>query len=195
VTEQAREFVVVSGLPGSGKTTLARELAPLLGLAFLDKDDILELLFDSKGTGDSGWREKLSRESDQIFQAETNASNGAVLVSFWHVPGMGPRSGTPIDWLRGLGGRLLNLHCFCAAEVAAERYLRRKRHPGHLDRKKSYDELLADFLALDRLGPVEIEPRVEVDTGGPFMLDDVAAKVKKSLGRNTTGPDGVQRDK
>ena len=192
MTEHRREFVVVSGLPGSGKTTLASELAPLLGLAFLDKDNILERLFDSKGTGDTNWRERLSRESDRIFQAEVNASAGAVLVSFWHVPGMLPSSGTPIEWLHGLGGRLLNLHCACAPEVAAERYRNRKRHPGHLDQSKSYEELLADFRRLEQLGPIAIEPRFEVDTGGGWNVDEVAVQVKRLMGRNTAVPGGVQ---
>jgi len=45
-----RRFVVVSGLPGSGKTTVAQALAPLLKLPLFDKDAILEQLFETKGT-------------------------------------------------------------------------------------------------------------------------------------------------
>lgn len=64
-------FVLISGLPGSGKTTLARLLAPTLNLSLIDKDEILERLFEAKGIGDPAWRRKLSRESD------------AILVSLW----------------------------------------------------------------------------------------------------------------
>ena len=63
----SKRFVVVSGLPGSGKSTLARRLAAPLELAVIDKDDILEQLFESKGTGDAAWRRALSRESDAIL--------------------------------------------------------------------------------------------------------------------------------
>jgi shikimate kinase len=45
-----KPFVVISGLPGSGKTTLGRRLAPALTLPFIDKDDILDRLFESKGS-------------------------------------------------------------------------------------------------------------------------------------------------
>jgi len=43
-----RRFVVVSGLPGSGKSVLAQRLSPLLGLPVIDKDDILDRLFEVK---------------------------------------------------------------------------------------------------------------------------------------------------
>lgn len=64
---QPKRFVVVSGLPGSGKSTVARLVSPALNLPVIDKDDILERLFDSKGVGDASWRRALSRQSDVIF--------------------------------------------------------------------------------------------------------------------------------
>ena len=103
-------FVVIWGLPGSGKTTLGRRLAPALGLPLIDKDDILARLFDSKGVGDAGWRRALSRESDAVLQREALASTGAVLVSFWRLPGMPSDSGTPTDWLDGPSQRVVNVH-------------------------------------------------------------------------------------
>ena len=45
-------LLIVNGLPGSGKTTLSRELAPRLGLPLISKDDIKELLFDQLGWSD-----------------------------------------------------------------------------------------------------------------------------------------------
>ena len=81
---------MVSGLPGSGKSWLALRLAPLLDLAVIDKDEILEDLFASKGVGDSSWRRSLSRQSDLIFRREAEESKGAILVSFWRMPGMSP---------------------------------------------------------------------------------------------------------
>ena len=46
-------FVVVSGLPASGKTTLARRLASVLELPLIDKDDILDRLFAERGIGNA----------------------------------------------------------------------------------------------------------------------------------------------
>jgi gluconate kinase len=50
-----KPFVVISGLPGSGKTTLGRGLASALQLPFIDKDDILNRLFELKGVGNAAW--------------------------------------------------------------------------------------------------------------------------------------------
>jgi len=157
-------FVAISGLPGSGKTTLARRLAAALNLPLIDKDDILERLFDLKGTGDSAWRRALSRESDEIFQQQAMASGGCVLVSFWHQPGMPEDSGTPTAWLGATAGRLINVHCVCSPEEAAERFLARQRHPGHLDSANSYEAALAGLRSLACLALPDLGRRIDIDT-------------------------------
>jgi len=168
----SRRFVVLSGLPCSGKSTLARRLAPALQLPVIDKDCILEELFERRGVGDAAGRRRLSRESDMLFAAEAKASEGAILVSFWHVPGMPLNSGTPTAWLAELSSRIVEVHCSCAPEIAAERFLRRKRHPGHLD-SASYDEILSSLRTIPRSGTLEIGPRVEVETSQEPSVDDI----------------------
>jgi cytidylate kinase len=181
-----RPFVLISGLPASGKTTLARRLAPALDLPLFDKDDILERLFELRGVGDATWRRMLSRESDIVLQREATSSNGAVLTSFWRLPGMPVESGTPTDWIAELSGQVVNVYCTCEPETAAERFLRRKRHLGHLDREASYAEVLANFRELSRLGPMDIGQRVEVDTRREPELDVVVSDVRGALARCLT---------
>jgi hypothetical protein len=187
-----KRFVVVSGLPGSGKTTLARRLAPVLNLPLIDKDEILERLFVSKGTGDHTWRRALSRESDTILQREAASSEGAVLVSFWRLPGMPADSGTPTEWLSAISSQMVNVQCICEPEVAAARYLERNRHPGHLDAGASYEETLAGLRNLLCLGPLGLEPRIDVDTSGDpdpdHLLREISeafAAIHESPGRDT----------
>lgn len=178
-----KPYVVISGLPGSGKSTLARRLAPLLKLPIIDKDDILERLFKAKGIGDKAWRRGLSRKSDEIFQEEAFKTKGAVLVSFWHLPGMASDSGTPTGWLTGLSNCIFNLHCTCAPEIAVDRCLRRNRHPGHLDAEASKEEVMASIAAISYLGHPEIGHRIEVDTSnGQLRLDDVVEQIFSVLG-------------
>lgn len=157
-------YVIVTGLPASGKSTLGHAVAAALGLPMLDKDEILEALFDSLGVGDAEWRTRLSRAADEVLRRQTLSSHGAVLASWWRHPGSPEGSGTPSDWLRSLPGALLELHCVCKPEVAAERFLTRKRHEGHLDRFKSPTEIVAGFRQLATLGPLGVGRLVEVNT-------------------------------
>lgn len=159
-----RRFVIVSGLPGSGKTTVARALAPLLKLPLFDKDTFLEQLFETNGVGDAVSRRQLSRESDALLQSAVSSSNGAVVTSFWHVAGMADDSGTPTEWLRTLSRNLVNVHCECPTELAAARFVQRARHPGHLDGNRSAADVLASIRALPTPGYLGIGQLVVVDT-------------------------------
>jgi len=76
-------FIIISGLPASGKSTIGYALSQELSLPFLDKDSFLEELFESKGLGDITWRKKLSRESDILFQKKALQFESAILVSHW----------------------------------------------------------------------------------------------------------------
>lgn len=109
--------------------------------------------FEEKGVGDPAWRRALSRESDLHFRTATKNSEGAILVSFWRLPGMPLDSGTPTDWLPALSRRIVNLECVCPPVVAASRYCQRRGHHGHLDQCKSPDQILTSIQALAELGP------------------------------------------
>ena len=169
------------GLPGSGKSWLASRLSPLLGLPVIDKDDILESLFESRGVGDTAHRSALSRESDTIFRQQAESSNGALLVSFWHLPGMAPESGTPTTWLSSLSDRIASVHCVCPPELAASRFRHRVRHPGHLDSTKSEDEVLTGIQALSHFPLPDLRPRTEVDTAADVDLTALASGLQLAV--------------
>ena len=119
-------FVVVSGLPGSGKTTLGRALSERLGLPLIDKDDILECLFDVLGCTTFEERHRLSRAAYEVLFRMAATAGSAVLVNWWH-------HDTAPDRLRSLSDDLVEVFCECPVEVAMERFIARRRHPGHLD--------------------------------------------------------------
>jgi hypothetical protein len=176
-----RSFLVISGLPASGKTTFGRQLAHALGLPLLDKDEILEALLDGLGVGDAEWRNRLSRSADVVLQRLAAQTAGAVLASFWRHPQVTGESGTPSGWISALSGRIVEVHCVCSPAVAAERFLARKRHDGHLDRDKRNDDLVADFVRLAALGPLGIGSLIQVDTGRAVDFDGVLLQVKEHL--------------
>ena len=167
-------FIVVSGLPGSGKTTLARAVASDLELPLLSKDTVKEALFDTLGVGDVEWSKRLGRASVAVLLASARELRHCVLESFWD-----PRLAD--DELRDLDGQLIELHCSCSPETARERFQerhRRDRHPGHLD-----DQRVDDFdtwIATGRGEPLRLGgPLLEVSTESELNTDDVVAWIRK----------------
>jgi predicted kinase len=163
-------FVVISGLPASGKSAVAKVLAQSLGLPLLDKDAFLEALFQTVGIGDTQWRRELSHRADGELQRLAMASESAVLTSWWKHPQSSLSSGTPIEWLATLPGVHVEVHCSCSPAVAAKRFLARRRHPGHLDGRWSYPELLANFSQQASFGPLGFGRLIEVQTEGPLEI-------------------------
>ena len=172
-------FVVVTGLPGSGKTTLGRSLAAALELPFIDKDDILETLFDHVGVASRQDRSRLSRASDAVMESLAAASPGTVLTSFWRREELSDVSGTPTTWLRDRpAGSVVEVYCDCPPALAAHRFAGRTRHPGHFDERTTVADLMEPFEALAALGPWQLGPLVRVDTSRPVDVATIADAVR-----------------
>ena len=173
---------MVSGLPASGKTTLARSLSAALELPLLDKDDLLEALLDTLGVESPDERARLSRASDAVMQRVAEASSGAVLSSFWRRDSLSVTSGTPTAWLRDLKD-VVEVYCACPAQEAAERFHARTRHAGHFDASKSFTESVRHNEQLAATLPLGIGPLVRVDTTRPVDVPAVVAAVQAAVNR------------
>ncbi|MGZ4435841.1 MAG: hypothetical protein ACXVW7_19800, partial [Trebonia sp.] len=77
--------------------------------------------------------------------------------------------------LAALGGRTVEVHCQCPAEVAAARYSARRTHPVHVLTTLP----VAAMAEYDR--PVGIGGLVLVDTAAPVDVPAVAARVSACL--------------
>jgi adenylate kinase family enzyme len=174
-------LVMVSGLPATGKSTIARALAASLAFTLLDKDAFLEALFEVSPVHDADARKSLSRQADDEFRALATRATHAVMASWWKHPRSTVDSGTPTEWLAGLAGTLVEVHCHCSPAVAAKRFLSRRRHPGHLDDRWAYPELLASFKQQASLGPLGLGRLIEVDTEGPVNTDAVTSRVAQAF--------------
>jgi len=182
--DAARLFVVVTGLPASGKTTLGRALSESLRLPFLDKDDILEALFEVLEVRSGEDRSQLSRASDAVLESLAIVSQGAVLTSFWRRPGLSTTSGTPAEWLSLLKSDVVvEVLCDCDPALAASRFANRKRHPSHLDSRSTEGELRSAFVRLAQEGPVLGPNPVTVDTNELVDPGGVAALVREAATR------------
>jgi cytidylate kinase len=167
-------FVVMSGLPGSGKTTLGRQLGATLGLGVLDKDDFLEAHFADYDEIDSTLRSSLSRLADAELRERAGTIASAILVSFWRREQVSLTAGTPTEWLAHLPN-VVEVHCECSPGVAATRFHSRVRHDGHRDADRT--DLMAQFEALTRQGPLGIGRLVVVNTETDTDIAELASRI------------------
>ena len=176
-TVSARLLVVVSGLPASGKSTVGRVLAEHLSLPLIDKDVILEALFDSLGCQDREQRSRLSRASDEVLYRLAESSGAAVVVNWWD-------HDTAPARLRATATDLVEVFCDCPAEIAERRFADRVRHPGHQDPQRTSEEL-EEKIRQTRdgfRGPLRLSNRlVVVDTSGELDASAVVDRVRDVL--------------
>ena len=134
-----RGVFLVTGLPATGKTTVARALARALQVPLLSKDAIKEPLLDALGAADRAASRALSDISFAVLFAlaeEHLAVTGAVVLEGNFRPGEHERA------MRGLLARHVPMSCtqvLCrvAEPLRQERLQARAgdgaRHPGHQD--------------------------------------------------------------
>lgn len=172
-----RGLIVISGLPGAGKSTVARALAEALQAPLIDKDVVLEALFDSLGVGDGGWRTRLSRAADEVMFAMARGLPCAILDNWWHHDPHPAR-------LSALGQPLVEIHCSCPPATALERFKNRTRHPGHLDREwtKEESEVWVRRAEAEYPGPLGLGgPLLVVDTTKSVDLDNLCRRISAAF--------------
>jgi predicted kinase len=164
--------VYISGRPGAGKSSLAFPLAAELGYSLVTKDLVKEALHDAlhvpgEGRIDLSWSRRLSAASFSVLWALAARAGDMVIEANFQ-----PDNEEALGRLRGLGGRTVEVHCACPAEVAHARYNARSRHEVHQGALP-----LSAMAKYDR--PVGIGPLITVDTTRPVDVLAVVAEVRR----------------
>jgi predicted kinase len=154
-------YVVVSGPPGSGKTTLARQLAGELRLPLIAKDTIKQALMTVLDVPDVAASRLVGRASVAALLAVAADTRCGILESAWH------RRLASRD-LQLLLGSIVEVFCRCDRSVAESRCRSRARTraKGHFDNERLPTELWNDDVAEPVAGGwpvVEVDTNVEVD--------------------------------
>lgn len=168
----AKTVIVVTGLPAAGKTTASQALSEALALPLLSKDAIKESLFDVLGVRDRDWSLQLGAAANSVLWGLLSHCPKGAIVDIWLDPIRDV--GLSQQGLAQAGVKTaFEIICDCPAEVAAQRYASRIRHPGHLPPDSATLQRIHDSSVLMR--PLEIGPTKRIDT---TRLVDIPALVE-----------------
>lgn len=141
--------IIVTGPPGTGKTTLGQRVAEEFRLPFINKDGIKELLFDTLGWSDREWSKRLGVATYailyHILEAELKAGASLVVESNFHPTYDNKKFA---DLRRRYDFDTFQVQCVADGDVLYERFKARSesgnRHPGHQDEMnlQEFEEIL-----------------------------------------------------
>jgi predicted kinase len=121
-------LVVVSGAPGTGKSTVATAVAGDLGWPLLTLDPIKEALADVLGLGDEEWSNQLGDAAAEVVFRSARAYPDAVAEGWWR--------GARRERARSEFAGALEVFCTADPEEVRARVTTRhqgRRHPIHRD--------------------------------------------------------------
>ena len=163
----AKTVILVTGLPAAGKTTVSQALSEALALPLLCKDAIKESLFDVLGVGDREWSLQLGAAANSVLWTLLSHCPKGAIVDIWLDPIRDV--GVSQQGLARAGVKAaFEIICDCPAEVAAQRYASRIRHPGHLPPDRAALQRIHDSSVL--MTPLEIGPTKRIDTTRPVDI-------------------------
>jgi predicted kinase len=163
-------FVVVSGPPASGKSTLAPALATALDLPLLAKDVIKDVLVEVLGAPDLPRSRELGGAAVRVLLAVARTAGRGVLDSVWHDDARAP--------LTALPGSIVEVFCRCDPALLRARFDdRSRRDSGYFDAERTADERWNEQVGRPLAGGW---PVIEVDTTGPVDVAAVAEQVRQA---------------
>jgi tRNA uridine 5-carbamoylmethylation protein Kti12 len=157
--EESTTWVIFAGLPGTGKSSLARALAERLGAAILDKDRVRGALFPDALTDYSAEQDQLCIRA--MLEAAAYLTKRRRVKYIFFDGRTFSTQGQIKDVLlpaKQAGARWRILHVTCADAVAEERLAR--TDPGHP--AKNRDPALYHRIK-QHFEPI-LQPKLEVDT-------------------------------
>jgi len=174
----AASLILVNGLPGSGKTTLSRQLGGILQLPVISKDVLKEALADIAGGSVSGGR--LGQiASDTMWQLAAAVPGAVVVESWWYRPRdlEHARRGAALSGAPAI----TEVWCEVRAETARARYEQRVRHSIHTMDPATADATWAEWS--ERGAPLDLGTTVRVDTETAVDVAGLADLIRAAVER------------
>lgn len=163
--------VLVTGVPASGKSSIAGPLAEALELPLLSKDVVKEALFDVLGIRDREWALRLGAASAEVLWSLIPRCPRGAVVDIWIDPRRDVE--TARAGLGRSGARIMEVLCDCPGELAVRRYADRVRHPGHQPPDESILGRIRESARI--IEPIGLGPALRVDTSSPVDVGAILA--------------------
>ncbi|MEO8397024.1 MAG: ATP-binding protein [Chloroflexota bacterium] len=181
-------LLIVNGLPGSGKTTLAKRLAADLSLPVFSRDGIYETLFDALSDDTHPPPPALGTASFRLLYAVVGsvlaARQPVIIEGFFGRPDL--RTAEFLNLQQHHEFEPFQILCKAAGDVLLERFLVRAnsadRHAGHAD--MDWLEQNKERLVRGLLAPLALEGQlvqIDTSTAGSFDYDDLLKQVRSAL--------------
>ncbi len=169
--------IFVNGVPASGKSTIAREVAKLTGWPLLALDTVKEALFAHLRTGDRDYNRKLGRASYQAIFAQIGdfPPHSGVVIDAWF--GFQPREVLDAHIATAQLQMIGEIWCHALPEIIGARYAARvqARSGGHLGL-----DYVPELMTLATVAkPLGDFPKFEVDTTRSVLRLELAAWVER----------------
>jgi thymidylate kinase len=158
-------LLVVTGVPGAGKTTLASALAKALEVPFVSLDAIKESLYSDDAVRRNPFELRLAAEA--TLTSQLDAVRGMAVVDIWIAPNRDTSRVAAL--LREQRRDIVELLCRVPADVAIRRYTSRRRTAPHRSADASMLERIRR--ATDEFESLGIGRCIEVDTSQPVEID------------------------
>ena len=125
-------WLIVTGPPAAGKTTLVGRLAQDLGIPLFEKDTIKDLLYKTLAFGDKAWSRQIATSAiDVLFfaagQLLRNGQSVATESNFYRQFDSARASELAIK----TGARIVQIHCSASPEILVERNAARLYPPNY----------------------------------------------------------------
>ena len=125
-------LILILGLPGSGKTTLARKISQELDLPLLVKDDIKVMLFDVYGWKDREESKKAGTASykimDYVIEEQLRCGNSLVVEGTFN-PAYDDAKFK--SWQEKYNVRYAQIYCYADANTVRQRFRDRAASDSH----------------------------------------------------------------